>query len=156
MTAEVKQKQPTGAKRRVAEEVISEGINNKKPIKTPNGATLRLDLYGVSLQGHPEEATGGDPCPTCKNHRGIRLEETPEYMPLTNVEESRTVHFREFVYSEGQTTMTPRTEKKVIIHHQGFSRKYLQKCGCGASLGHVWQYCPELHGRTLCDFYFSV
>lgn len=153
---ETKEKQPRGAKRQSAETLISKAAEEKKPLTTVNGAKLRMDLYGVSLQGHPEEGAGGDPCPVCRNHRGIRLEPLNEYLPISSIEEARTVNYQKYDFSDGQLTKTPVTTKQSVIRHNGFSRKFHQKCGCGAALGHIWQYAPELHGKTLVDFYFSV
>lgn len=137
----------------IAEKLVLEAANARKPLRTPRGTQIRLDFLGETLQGHPEEGAGGDPCPVCRNNRGITFKPTPELKPDTSIQWTTINHQGEYTYSPTGLSMTPRTERVKTYKITGYSRKCLQTCNCGANLGHVWQYAPECHNLTLVQVY---
>ena len=135
---------------KLAEKLITEAANAKRPLRTPRGTVLRLDILGESLQGHQEEShSTSDPCPVCSAHRNIKMKATNELKPDTLIEHHDRVYPGEFTYSPTGLSMTPRTERVKTHRITGYSRKVIQTCDCGAPRGWTWQYAPEVHGLTL-------
>jgi len=138
----------------IAESAVLKAANARMPLKTPRGTMLRLDFLGVSLQGHPEEgACNSDPCPKCRHSRSVRLTQTNEVKPDSLLQWTDRNYPGEFSYSASGLSRTPRTERVQTYVITGFSRKFVQTCGCGLGMGHVWQNDPAFHGLTLVEIY---
>ena len=137
----------------LAEKLVLEAANARKPLRTPRGTELRLDFLGESLAGHPEEGAGGDPCPVCRSNRGIKFTPTNELKPNCTIQWTTINHPGEYTYSATGLSMTPRTDQIKTYKIDGYSRKLVQTCSCGAGMGHIWQYAPECHGLTLVQIY---
>ena len=136
------------------EKLVVAAANAKKALRTPKGTELRLDFLGETLQGHPEEGhSHTEPCPKCKHSRGIKLTQTNELKPDTVTHWTDRHYPGEYTYSPTGLSMTPRTERLKTYSVTGYSRKYIQTCNCGQSMGHIWQYAAECHGLTLVQLY---
>jgi len=138
----------------IAESAVLKAANARMPLKTPRGTMLRLDFLGVSLQGHPEEgACNSDPCPKCRHSRSVKLTQTNELKPDCLLQWTDRRYDGEFSYSASGLSRTPRTERVQTYVINGFSRKFVQTCGCGQGMGHIWQNDPAFHNLTLVEIY---
>jgi len=136
------------------ERLVLAAANARKSLKTPKGTELRLDLLGLTMEGHDEtSASTTEPCPRCRHSRNIKLTATNELKPNCNVGWHDRTYQGEYSYSPSGLSMTPRVERVKSYRITGYSRKLVQSCTCGAPMGVVWHYDPACHDLTLVQIY---
>ena len=136
------------------EQLVLAAANARKPLKTPKGTALRLDLLGLTMEGHDESsASTAEPCPRCRHSRNLKLAATNELKPNCNVGWHDRTYQGEYSYSPSGLSMTPRVERVKSYTVTGYSRKLVQSCTCGAPMGVVWHDAPECYGLSLTEIY---